>query len=176
MRPLPRPALALALALALAACASTSSTISPSMSASTGAAPGLALNDVEAEPVERLEAGIAMAFDAQAAAGLVATLPDGIDFASQTLVCVYLGERPTRGWRLDLDSATLVDGELRIEAREFQPRGDGGEAEVTYPADCALLNRGALPVGELMVRADDTLSDEFIVMGSVVVPAPASGP
>lgn len=172
MRPTVRPAMALALTLALAACAGTG----PSASPSATAAPGLALDDVEVEPIERPEAGIAMAFDAAAAAKLIVTVPDAIDFASEALVCVYLGARPTTGWGLDLQSATLSGGELRIEARESTPRGDGGEPERTFPADCALLTRGALPAGELSVTAHDTLSDEFIVGGTLVVPQPASAP
>lgn len=159
---------ALALAVALVACTAPA----PSASPSTGDAPGLALEDVEAEPVERAEESVAMAFDAARAAELVVAVPGDLDFGERALICVYLGERPTTGWRLDLDAATLVDGELRIEARENTPRGDGGQLERTYPADCALLNRAALPVGELAVRADDTLSDELIVSATLVVPAP----
>jgi hypothetical protein len=170
MRPPVHAAMALALTLALVACAT------PSISPSATGMPGLALSDVEVEPIERPEAGIAMAFDAAAAAELVVAVPEAIDFASTALVCLYLGERPTAGWRLDLDSATLSGGELRIEARENTPRGDGGEPRQTFPADCALLNRGALPAGQLNVSAHDTLSDEFIVGGTVVVPQPASAP
>jgi hypothetical protein len=172
-RPLAGPAIALALTLAaISACASAS----PSSGPPTTEAPGLALSDVEVEPIERPDAVIAMAFDAEAAAELVVAVPDSIDFASKALICVYLGERPTAGWRLDLDSATLSDGELRIVARENTPRGDGGEPQRTFPGDCALLNRAALPVGELSVSAHDTLSDEGIVTGTVVVPDPASAP
>jgi hypothetical protein len=162
----------LALVLLLVACAAPS----PTASASASGLPGLVLRDVEVEPLERPVAAIAIAFDAATGVELVAALPEGVDFASKALVCVYLGERPTSGWRLDLDSASLVDGELRILARENTPRGDGGEPQPTYPADCALLNREALPAGELAVRADDTISDEFIVSGSVVVPEPMDGP
>jgi hypothetical protein len=164
--------MALALTLALVACATPSLPGGPSATQT----PGLALNDVDAEPIERPVAGIAMAFDAAAAAELVVAVPDDLDFASQALVCVYLGERPTAGWRLDLDSATLSGGELRIDARENTPRGGAGELRVTFPADCALLNRAGLPAGQLTVSAHDTLSDEFIVGGTVVVPDAASAP
>lgn len=164
--------MALALTLALVACTTSGSSISQS----TAETPGLALSDVEVEPIERPEAAIAMAFDAAAAAELVVVVPANIDFTRKALVCVYLGERPTTGWRLDLDSAILSGGTLRIEARENTPRGDGGEPQQTFPADCALLNRGALPAGELSVSAHDTLSDEAIVEGTVVVPDPAGAP
>ena len=63
----------------------------------------------------------------------------------------------------------LIEGELRILARETRPRGTVNEV-VTYPGDCGVLNRDALPAGELAVRADDTISDEFIVGGDVTVP------
>ena len=165
-----RPAMAFGLSLALVACAPAS--LSPSATET----PGLALSDVEVEPMERPDAGIAMAFDVATAAELVVAVPDSIDFASKALVCVYLGERPTAGWRLDLDSATYSGDELRIEARENTPRSDGGELRPTFPADCALVNRGALPAGELRVSAHDTLSDEAIVAGTVVVPDPTAAP
>jgi hypothetical protein len=47
---------------------------------------------------------------------------------------------------------------------------------VTYPAGCGVLNRDALPPGELAVRADDTISAEFIVAGDVLVPDPEAAP
>ena len=166
------PAIAVGLTLVLCGCA----TASPSTAPSVTDAPGLALDDVDVEPVERPEAAVAMAFDPEAASELVVAVPDTIDFASKALICVYLGERPTTGWRLELDSATVSDGELRIVARENTPRGDGGEPQQTFPGDCALLNRGALPVGELRVSAHDTISDEGIVTGTVTVPDPSSAP
>jgi protease stability complex PrcB-like protein len=171
---LPRAPLALVLAPAmlLGACAAPASTAGPTQAGR----PGLVLQDVEVEPVERPAAAITIAFDADAAAGMVVAVPQGLDFTGQALICVYLGERPTAGWRLDLDSAALVDGELRVLARENRPRGDGGEQQLTYPADCAVLNRDALPTGELTMRAHDTIADESIVSGSVVVPAQADAP
>ena len=116
-----------------------------------------------------------MAFDAEEAAALVVRVPDDLDFGTGALVCVYLGERPTAGWGLDLQTASLVDGELHILARETRPRGTVDEA-LTYPGDCGVLNRDALPVGQLAVRADDTISDEFIVGGDVTVPDAESAP
>ena len=173
MAPLVAPAIVLALTLsAVTACASAT----PSSGPPATGVPGLALSDVGVQPVERPEAAIAMAFDTEGAAELVVAVPDSIDFASKALLCVYLGERPTAGWRLDLDSATLSDGELRIVARENTPRGDGGEPQQTFPGDCALLNRSALPVGELRASAHDTLSDEGIVTGTVIVPDSSSAP
>jgi hypothetical protein len=166
-------AAALVVLLALTACGVTQSTVFSSIGES--AAPGVTLRSVEVEPAERHEAGIAMAFDADEAAALVAAVPDELDFGTDALVCVYLGERPTEGWGLDLQAASLVDGELRILARETRPRGTVNQV-VTYPGDCGVLNRDALPVGELAVRADDTISDEFIVAGEVTVPALETAP
>jgi hypothetical protein len=168
MRPLARPALLLA--ALLAACGTAPSpTSGPSVPAS------LALREVAAEPVAREAAAIGLAFDATAAEELVEAVPAGLDFADTALLCVFLGERPTDGWGLDLSAAALVDGELRITARETRPRGSAEEV-LTYPADCATLDRAALPVGELAVRADDTISDEFIVGGSVAVPPAPTAP
>jgi hypothetical protein len=116
-----------------------------------------------------------MAFDAEEAAALVVQVPDNLDFGTDALVCIYLGERPTAGRGLDLQTASLVDGELRILARETRPRGSGDEMP-TYPGDCGVVNRDALPAGKLAVRADDTISDEFIVGGDVTVPDAESAP
>ncbi len=127
------------------------------------------------DPVEREQAAIAMAFDAEEAAALVVQVPDDLDFGTNALVCVYLGERPTAGWGLDLQTASLVDGELRLLARETRPRGTVDQV-LTYPGDCGVLNRDALPVGQLAVRADDTISEEFIVGGDVTVPDAESAP
>ncbi len=169
-----RATVALLLAgLGLAACGTTQSTVFSSIGEST--APGLTLRSIQVEPVEREQAAIAMAFDGEAAAALVVQVPDDLDFGTDALVCVYLGERPTAGWGLDLQTASLVGGELRIEARETRPRGTVDQV-VTYPGDCGLLNRDALPAGELAVRADDTISDEFIVGGDVTVPDPEAAP
>ena len=159
--------------LGLAACGTTQSTVFSSIGESLP--PGLTLRSIQVEPVERKQAAIAMAFDAEEAAALVVEVPEDLDFGADALVCVYLGERPTAGWGLDLQTASLVEGELRILARETRPRGTVNEV-VTYPGDCGVLNRDALPAGELAVRADDTISDEFIVGGNVTVPEPDSAP
>jgi hypothetical protein len=169
-----RCAAALALAVvALAGCGTTVSTVFSSVGES--AAPGLTLRSAEVAPLEREAAAIAFAFDAEEAAGLVTEVPADLDFAADALVCVYLGERPTAGWGLDLQSAALVAGELRILARETRPRGTVDQV-VTHPADCGVVNRDALPAGPLVVRADDTISDEFIVAGEVTVPDPEAAP
>lgn len=120
-------------------------------------------------PARRTDAAIAVAFDEASAAELISPLPAELDLATDALLCVYLGERPTGGWGLALQSAALRDGELRILARETRPRGNVTQA-VTYPGDCASVPRAALPAGELAVRADDTISDEFIVDGRIEVP------
>ena len=170
---LARAALTLLAGLGLAACGTTQSTVFSSIGESLP--PGLTLRAIQVEPVERNEAAIAMAFDAEEAAALVVRVPGDLDFGTDALVCVYLGERPTAGWGLDLQTASLVEGELWILARETRPRGTVNEV-VTYPGDCGVLNRAALPVGELAVRADDTISEEFIVGGDVTVPDPESAP
>ena len=159
--------------LLLAACGSTVSSTFSTVGESM--VPGLTLRAIQAEPVERRDAAIGMAFDAEEAGALVLSVPDDLDFETEALVCVYLGERPTAGWGLDLQTASLVDGELRILARETRPRGTVDQV-VTYPGDCGVVNRDVLPSGELAVRADDTISDEFIVGGDVTVPDAESAP
>jgi hypothetical protein len=159
-------------AMSLAACGSTVSVFS---SVGESAAPGLTLRSVQVEPVEREEAAIAVAFDAEEAVAMVVEVPEDLDFGADALVCVYLGERPTAGWGLDLQTASLAEGELRILARETRPRGTVDQV-VTHPADCGIVNRDALPAGTLAVRADDTISDEFIVAGEVTVPDPEAAP
>jgi hypothetical protein len=76
---------------------------------------------------------------------------------------------------LELQTASLAAGEMRVLARETRPRGPV-DPVITHPAGCGLLNRAALPAGELAVRADDTISDEFIVAGTAVVPDPQASP
>jgi hypothetical protein len=153
--------LGVVLAAAMAACSPLPTASQP---------PGLVLTDADVEPLQHEAAAIEMAFDADAAAALVEAVPAGLDFGAQALVCVYLGVRPTTGWGLALQSASLEGGELRILARETRP-GGGSRQALTYPADCGLLTRAALPAGSLAVRADDTISAEFIVAGTVSVPA-----
>jgi hypothetical protein len=165
----------LCLALAVTACAGVSTT--PSLPAPSGAPtatpterPVLSLTDVEVEPREIRRERVAVAFGADAAAELVTAVPAEIDFDAQALVCVFLGPRLTTGWSLDLRTASLTGGELRIRARETAPRTDT-QPETTYPADCALLGRAALPQGNLRVWADDTVTDEFIADTVIEVPA-----
>lgn len=159
------------LALVVTACTGNTppGTGSLPAAASATARPVLTLDDVDAEPREIREETVAVAFDAAAAAELVVEVPDDLDFAQHALVCVFLGPRETTGWSLDLRTASLTAGELRIRARETAPR-TGTQPVTTYPADCALLARAALPAGELRVWADDTVTDEFIADTVIDVP------
>jgi hypothetical protein len=154
----------------LAACGSVGSAPASDSPTSTATLPPPTLSAVEGSPARMDAAAIRIAFHAGEAAQLISPVPAGLDFGTDALLCVYLGERPTGGWALDLQSAALVDGELRILGRETRPRGTATQA-LTYPGDCASLPRAALPAGELAVRADDTISDEFIVDGQIEVPA-----
>jgi hypothetical protein len=125
----------------------------------------------DAIPVARNDAAIQIAFDAGQAQGMVAEAPP-IDFTTQAVLCLSLGERPTGGWSVTVQSMSIVSGELQILAREVRPRaGEGTTQAFTYPADCVLLDRSQLPVGTLAVRADDTISDEFIVDATIEVPS-----
>jgi len=124
-----------------------------------------------AEPAERVEAAIAIAFDPSAASDLAQDLPDDLDWGATGLVCVYLGRRVEGGWGLTIQSASLVGGELRILARETRPTPGVDRPGPTYPADCATIARAVLPTGPLPARADDTISDEFIVSSELQVPA-----
>ncbi len=157
--------------LLLAACAGTGGSPGGSASGSIGAsqAPVLSLTDLEAQPAEHQEESVALAFDRAAAAALLQEVPDDLDFEAHAVVCVFLGPRQTSGWSLDLRTATLTGSQVEIAARENAPRG-GTRPEVTYPADCGLLTRAALPAGELVVRADDTITGEFIAQTTVTVP------
>jgi hypothetical protein len=160
---------ALCLALGVAAC---DGGVAPSAASATPTAterPVLTLDDVDAEPREIREETVAVAFDEAEAAELVTAVPDDLDFGEHALVCVFLGPRQTTGWSLDLRTASLTGGELRIRARETAPRTET-RPETTYPADCALLSRGALAAGELRVWADDTVTDEFIADTVIDVP------
>jgi hypothetical protein len=176
------PALVLALAaVALAACApaasatasTSASATPPTLPSGTGsAAAGLELQPLAgASPATRTEAGVAVAFDTDAAAKLVSSAPS-VDYATRALLCVFLGERSGR-WTLDLQSAQLSGSTLSIEARERPPRTAG--TDVTTPAACGTLQRDGLPAGELKVSAHDTVSDEFITEGTIEVPTAPGG-
>ena len=124
-----------------------------------------------AVPPQQTEAAIEMAFDAAGAQRLVAEAPP-IDYATQALLCLSLGERPTGGWSVTIQSMRVTSGELQILAREGRPRaGEGTTQAFTYPADCAVVDRTQLPTGSLAARADDTISDEFIVDATIEVPS-----
>lgn len=166
---------ATALAVLVVGCTTSvmiESTRSSRPAASTGGLVNVGLQRVaDARPVRSEEATIGIAFDAGQATALV-TEPPSIDYASQALLCVALGERSTGGWSVTIQSITLDGAEMSILAREARPRaGTGTTHAATYPADCAVIDRTVLPVGELMVRADDTISDEFIVDATIDVPA-----
>jgi hypothetical protein len=168
------PARAGALLLAavlLAGCTGVATSAAPSVSEG----PALSLDDLEATPVDDREEGVAMAFDAEAAAELLQDVPADLDFTTSAVVCVFLGPRQTTGWELDLSTLSLSGDVLTIRARESVPRGTTRPV-VTYPADCGLVPRAALPVRELTVRADDTVSGEFIADAVIDVPPPSSAP
>lgn len=122
------------------------------------------------EPASRQEAAIVAAFEPSGATSLAAGIPDDMDWETTGIICVHLGRRGDGGWGLAIQSASLIDGELRILARETRPSPAVDLPGPTYPADCATIDRIALPPGPLAVRADDTISDEFIVAGQLEVP------
>ena len=165
-------------ALLLSACGTA-----PSSTSSAGVSPSGPIGSVSVnltrlvgvEIADRAAAAIEIAFDAGAATELVAPLPADADFEAQAVLCLFIGERESGGWAVALQSIRIVDGQMEIRARETAPRGlaTGG---ATYPADCALIDRSALPVGLLPVTSTDTTSDEFIVDGVIDVPAPSGAP
>jgi hypothetical protein len=125
-----------------------------------------------AHPKQHVDATILIGFDAAGTAAMVTAAPP-IDFSSQAILCLYIGERATGGWSVTLQSISLDGASMKVLAREVEPRpGTGTTQAFSYPADCAIIDRTALPVGQLAVRADDTTSDEFIVDAVVQVPAP----
>jgi hypothetical protein len=168
------PALA---GLLLSACATGGSSPGGSAPATAEAsrAPVLSLADLDAAPAPHRDESVALAFDRAAAEALLEEVPDDLDLDAQAVVCVFLGPRQTSGWSLDLRTATLTGNQLDIAARENAPRGTT-RPEVTYPADCGLLSRAALRAGELVVRADDTITGEFIAETTVVVPEASNVP
>jgi hypothetical protein len=172
---------ALSLLLALAACGPPSGSGSPSAAAlptGSAAASGpasdgsvLLVRLPDAEPAEREAAAIEAAFDPDSAAALATGLPDDLDWASTGIICVFLGRREDGGWSLAIQGAGMVDGELQVRARETRPVPGVDRPGPSFAADCATVDRAALPVGTLPARADDTVTDEFIVDGELEVPA-----
>lgn len=174
MRRTPRGIGTLAAALVLAACATPAA--SPTVTPTAGGTVGVNLTRlVDVEIVQRSEAAIEIAFDAAAAESLVTPLPADADFAATAVLCLFIGERDTGGWAVALQSIRMVDGQMRILARETAPRGTP-PAGPSYAADCAMIDRSVLPIGPLPVTSTDTTSDEFIVDGVVEVPAATGTP
>ena len=143
---------------------------SPSAAAGTGGIGFDVLDD--ATPATREEASVEAAFDAASAADLLDPVP-ALDFDSQAVLCLYLGER-TGTWGFSVSGLTIEDGALHIASAERRPRG--GDTATTHPAQCLAVDRAALPAGDLAVTADDTVSDEFIVGGTIKVPPAGSTP
>jgi hypothetical protein len=182
--PVTLPAVLL-LSITMAACGGSAGSTAPAAPSPTPAVPAsvvpsappvLSLSSLDATPIQHEQEAVAVAFDSAAAASLLQSVPASLDFARDVLVCVFLGPRQTTGWSLDLRSVSLAGNEVDIRARESAPRTGTERPEVTYPADCALLNRDALPVGEVMVRADDTITGEFIAGTTVQVPEASNAP
>src|SRR5699024_5217565 len=84
---------ALATLLALTACAAPAT--APSAEPVASGPPAPTLSRVSGTPARREEAAIEIAFDEAHAAELISPVPAEIDFATDSLLCVYLGERPT---------------------------------------------------------------------------------
>lgn len=161
------------LAVALAACGAatvpTSAPASPSVPVGTG---GIGFDVLDATPASRDEAAVEAAFDAGAAKALLDDA-SAVDFASQGVLCLYLGQRTGR-WGFAINALTIENGALHIAAAERPPRA--GDTSTSHPAQCVAVDRAALPSGELKVSADDTVSDEFIVEGTIEVPPPNGAP
>ncbi len=172
----------LVIALLTAACGSGGSSSTPTTptspsgsAASMGPSSGVldvSLSRLTAvRAIQRTEATILIGFDAAAVAAMVVA-PPSLDFATQALLCLHAGERPTGGWSLAIQSISLEGPAMRVLASEVEPPPGVGVTEgFTYPADCAVIDRTVLPIGQLTVRADDTTSDAFIVDAVVQVPA-----
>ena len=165
-----RRLLAMAVCVVLAGCGGGAA--SSASSASGGVRTVSLTRLANAHPKQHVDATILIGFDAASVATLVTAAPP-IDFTSQAVLCLYIGERSTGGWSVTLQSISLDGASMKILAREVEPRpGTGTTQAFSYPADCAIIDRTVLPIGQLAVRADDTTSDEFIVDAVVQVPAP----
>jgi hypothetical protein len=140
-------------------------------------AEGLGLELLADANPEIAEESIVAAFGAEEIRRLLGAVPPGVDPEAEAVFCVALGMRPTGGYGLVIQSASLVDRELRIRALETQPRpGQPVIQVITYPVGCFAVRRAALPTGELMVRADDPRADEFITSAVIEVPAAERAP
>ena len=121
-------ALLMAMALLTTACASpASSSSSSSNAASAGGsqasvAPSGGVRNVslsrltDARATRRDAATIVIGFDAAAVADMVTPAP-GVNFATQALLCLHIGERPTGGWSVTIQSISVEGAEMAILAR-----------------------------------------------------------
>ena len=63
---------------------------------------------------------------------------------------------------LTCSAASIVDGEVGSRQGKVTPRTGNGDRRSTYPADCAATEPRRAARRRGMVRADDTITDEFI--------------
>ena len=66
--------------------------------------------------------------------------PGGIDFDQNDLVIVSLGERPTGGYAIEIDSVQLQGGELAVTGKASTPGPDANTTQaLTYPYSAVLI-------------------------------------
>ena len=69
-----------------------------------------------------------------------------IDFTRNMVLVVALGARPTSGYEILLDSATLGPDGLTVYVRRTSPRSGDAASVVTQPLDAAKIRRTTGPV------------------------------
>jgi hypothetical protein len=78
-------------------------------------------------------------------------VPPGIDFTTEMVVVVALGERPSTGFSVSIERIVSDAGFLRVEARERELAGPAGAA-MTQPFAMVRLARSTAPVQVKFLR------------------------
>lgn len=87
--------------------------------------------------------------------GTMAPLPE-VDFAREMLIVAALGERPTGGYGIIVDSACEQEKELKIVVRSISRVKCGGVTDsLTQPLDIVRLPKSELPVVFQEIEVDD---------------------
>jgi hypothetical protein len=70
-----------------------------------------------------------------------------VDFATEMVIAVFMGQRPTGGYALTIEDVAFGDKEIRVTVREQAPPPDAITAQVlTQPFHMVVVKKSALPV------------------------------
>jgi len=73
--------------------------------------------------------------------------PPEVDFAEKMLICTFMGEQPTAGYSIRVESMRVEEERIHVEIEKSVPREDFVVAQViTYPYAFVLLDASSMEV------------------------------